>query len=162
MRYAMMALAATMTANGAEAGDIGPTSRASIGISLSVAPHAVTSPLGDRTFDGHRSDSVDDVCLWMNTPTRAYSVAATGSGSSGAFVLGDGAAPRAYAITWSDGEMQSVTLMPGAGSPYLTSTADGTACGSVRRNVHLQVRIDAAPLGAAKNTGTVSFLIAPM
>lgn len=162
MKYASIALAAALTASGAVAQDTGPTSRASIGISLSVAPRAVVSKIPDRMFgdDGH--DSVDDVCLWMNTSTRGYSITAVGSGDGGAFLLGDGAARRSYAVSWSEGTADAVALAAGARSQDLRSDADGPACGSGRPNAHLRIGMSAASGNAEPTAGTVSILIAPM
>lgn len=162
MKYVSAALAAALMTCGANAQDIGPTARASIGISVSVAPRAEVSGIADRSFEAGRQDSVDDVCLWMNTSTRGYSITATGSGEGGAFVLNGGAVRRPYDVSWSQGDGDAVALVAGTRSPDIESDADGPTCGNGRRSARMRIGMSAATRSSEPSTGTVSILIAPM
>jgi len=161
-RFMAAALAAGLATCGAEAQSTGPTARASIGISVSVAPRTAMSGIQDRTFGAGDTRSTDDVCLWMNTSTKGYSVTASGSGDEGAFMMGAGAARRTYRISWSEGDGDAIALTPGAGSPYLRSGAAGPACGAGGANAHMRIGMSAAAPKSPPATGSVSILIAPM
>lgn len=172
---ASLALALTLTSVGAQAanqGNLGATSQGSIDISASVANRARITGLSDVAFVNQDpatpASSAQNVCVWSNTSTRAYTITATGSGTGSAFALANGAATVPYSVEWnaSSGQTTGTALTAGTASGTLVSTATQQTCTSgPSSSASLIVRISATDLetmpAATSYTGTLTLLVTP-
>src|SRR4051812_41058508 len=72
-------------------GTLGATSQGSILITASVPNRARITGLTDVTFASQdpntAASGAQNVCVWSNTATKAYTITASGSGASSAFTL---------------------------------------------------------------------------
>jgi hypothetical protein len=169
---ATAALFAAMPAQAASQGSLGATSTGSVTITASVANRAQISGLTDVTFAGvdpsTTASSAQSNCVWSNTATKGYSITATGSGTSGAFTLANGALSVPYSVQWSasSGQSSGTALSTGTALAGLTSTAVNPTCStSPTTTSSLIVSISAANLqgmvSATSYTGTLTLLVTP-
>lgn len=113
---AAIALAAIYAPAQASAGEIGPSSRATISISLSIAPRIEVRTMSDAELAGTGANSLAEsqaICISANTPTRAYGVSLlTSSASNGP---GQGSSGR-YSVEWIDepGKSAGARIQPGS------------------------------------------------
>jgi hypothetical protein len=110
--------------NGASAatqGSLGATSTGTVTINASVANRVQLTGLADVNFTAQdpftaATDS-QDVCVWSNTATKAYTITASGNGALNAFTLvNGGGATVPYSVAWSasTGAATGTTLVTGA------------------------------------------------
>jgi len=75
-------------------GSLGATSTGTVSITASVPNRARITGLTDVSFANQdpstAASNAEDVCVWSNTATKAYTITATGSGSGSAFTLSNG------------------------------------------------------------------------
>jgi len=169
------ALAAAFPAANASAatqGTLGATSTGSVTITASVPNRARISGLSDVAFTnqdpGTAALNSQNVCVWSNTATKAYTITATGSGTGSAFTLASGAATVPYGVEWaaSTGQTSGTALAAGTASASLTSAATHQTCTSgPSAAASLIVKMTTADLGtmdAGSNyTGTLTLLVTP-
>lgn len=159
-------------AHAASQGSLGATSTGSVTITASVANRAQISGLTDVTFaavdPSATASSAQSNCVWSNTATKGYSITATGSGTSGAFTLANGALNVPYSVQWSasSGQSSGTSLATGTALAGLTSTAVNPTCStSPTTTSSLVVSISAADLqsmvSATSYTGTLTLLVTP-
>jgi hypothetical protein len=123
-------------AEAATQGESGATSTGNISIGVSIAPSMQTNRLSDVALGGVgpavTATSVQNVCVWSNTPTRGYSITASGSGPESSFVLANGSRAAAYSVAWarSPGETSGTSLNPDTALAKLTSAAAAASCTS--------------------------------
>lgn len=162
----------SVSAHAATQGTLGATSTGSIDISASVANRARITGLSDVAFLNQdpvtAAVSAQNVCVWSNTSTRAYTITASGSGTGSAFTLANGAATVPYNVEWnaSSGQTSGTALSAGTASSNLVSTATQQLCASgPSSSASLIVRISAADLAtmpASTNyTGSLTLLVTP-
>lgn len=162
---AMPALAATQ-------GTVGATSTGSVTITASVPNRARITGLTDVSFlnqdPGVAAASAQNVCVWSNTATKAYTITASGSGSANAFTLAAGASTVPYSVEWAStaGQTSGTALSTGTASASLISAATHQTCTSgPSASASLVIRMSTADLGtmsAGSNyTGTLTLLITP-
>lgn len=171
------ALACAVTAGHASAaptqGTLGATSTGIINISASVPNRARITGLTDVAFTNQdpntAASSAQDVCVWSNTATKAYTITASGSGTASAFTLSNGTITVPYAVEWnaSSGQTSGTALTAGAASPSLTSSATNQTCASgPAASASLVVGITTANLGGmsagSSYTGTLTLLVTPL
>ena len=152
-------------------GTAGATSTGSIAISASVPNRARITGLTDVAFNqdpGTAASSAQDVCVWSNTATKAYTITATGSGAGSAFTLSDGATTVPYSVEWAatSGQTSGAALASGTASASLTSAAANQTCSSAPTSTaSLIVRIgttDLSTMSAGSTyTGTLTLLVTP-
>lgn len=153
-------------------GNLGPTSSGSVSITASVPNRARISGLTDVTFldqdPATAASAAQNVCVWSNTATKAYTVTATGNGTANAFTLSNGSATVPYSVAWSASINQTsgAALTSGTASSSLVSTATSQTCGSgPAASASLIVGISTTDLGtmsAGSNyLGTLTLLITP-
>lgn len=167
---------ATLVTNGsalaATQGSLGTTSTGSISISASVPNRVQLTGLMDVTFANQdpatAASNAQSVCVWSNSSTRGYNVTATGSGSSNAFTLANGALTVPYNVEWagSSGQTSGTALTSGSALTGLTSVATSATCSSgASSSASLIVKIPAANLqtmqAATSYTGTLTLVVAP-
>ena len=106
--------------------------------------------------------------MWSNTATKGYSITATGSGTSGAFTLANGALSVPYSVQWSasSGQSSGTALAAGTALAGLTSTAVNPTCStSPTTSSSLIVSIAAPNLqnmqSATSYTGSLTLLVTP-
>lgn len=169
------ALGAAISATPASAatqGTLGATSTGSVTITASVPSRARITGLADVSFvnqdPGSAATNAQDVCVWSNTATKAYTITATGSGTANAFTLSDGSNTVPYSVEWASsiGQTTGTALSTGTASASLTSTATHQTCTSgPADSASLIVGISTANLGtmaAGSNyTGTLTLLVTP-
>ena len=169
------ALAAALPAAQASAatqGNLGSTSTGSVTITASVPSRARISGLSDVDFTnqdpGTAALDAQNVCVWSNTATKAYTITATGSGTGSAFTLAAGAATVPYGVEWaaSTGQTSGTALAAGTASASLTSAATHQTCTSgPSASASLIVRMataDLSTMDAGSNyTGTLTLLVTP-
>ena len=103
-------------------GALGATSTGTVSISASVPTRARITGLSDVAFTnqdpGTPAASAQDVCVWSNTATKAYTITATGSGTASAFTLTNGSGTVPYSVEWSDtsGATSGTATIAGAAS----------------------------------------------
>lgn len=153
-------------------GMVGATSTGSVTITASVPARARISNLNDVSFvnqdPASAASSAQNVCVWSNTATKAYTITASGSGSGNAFTLTNGTATVPYGVEWaaSTGQTSGTVLNTGTVSGSITSTATHQTCASgPSASASLIVKMTAADLGSmaagSNYTGTLTLLIAP-
>ena len=159
-------------ASAATQGSLGGTSTGSISISASVPNRARITGLSDVAFTnqdpGTAASDAQDVCVWSNTATGAYTITATGSGTGSAFTLTNGSATVPYAVEWAatSGQTTGNALTAGTASAALTSAATHQTCTSgPAASASLIVNIGTADLGTmtagSSYTGTLTLLVTP-
>ena len=156
----------------ASQGTLGATSSGNITITASVPNRARITGLSDVTFalqdPNTAASNAQDVCVWSNTATKAYTITATGSGASSAFTLSNGSGTVPYSVEWasSSGQASGSGLTAGTASPSLTSGAVNQTCSSApAASASLIVKmatVDLGTMSAGSNyTGTLTLLVSP-
>ena len=153
-------------------GSLGATSQGSVSISASVPSRARITGLTDVAFTnqdpGTAASNAQDVCVWSNTATNAYTVTATGNGTASAFTLSNGTTTVPYSVAWasSSGQTSGTALTTGTASASLTSTATHQTCVSgPAASASLVIGISTADLSTmsagSSYTGALTVLITP-
>ena len=153
-------------------GSLGATSQGTIDIQASVPSRARITGLTDVSFlnQDPTSDasSAQDVCVWSNTATKAYTITATGDGTAGAFTLSDGSGTVPYSVEWNatSGQSSGSALSTGVASGSLTSTATNQNCASgPSSSASLIVKLASADLSTMATgstyAGTLTLLVTP-
>lgn len=169
------ALASTVLSGAASAatqGNLGATSTGTVVINASVPNRARITGLGDVSFTGHdpatAASNAQNVCVWSNTATKAYTVTATGSGSASAFTLSNGSTTVPYSVQWAatSGQTTGTALSSGTATTSLTTGALNQTCSSApTTTASLIVGIGTADLGTmtagSTYTGTLTLLVTP-
>ena len=156
----------------ASQGTLGATSTGSVTITASVPNRARITGLTDVAFTNQdpatAASSAQNVCVWSNTATKAYTITATGSGAASAFTISDGTTAVPYSVEWSSssGQTSGTALTTGAASASLTSTATHQTCASgPAASASLVVGITTADLSTMSAgpsyTGTLTLLVTP-
>lgn len=154
-------------------GTLGATSTGTVSITASVPNRARITGLADVDFTNQdpatAATSAQDVCLWSNTATKAYTITASGSGTGSAFTLSNGGASVPYQVQWAGapGAATGTALTAGGASASFTSTADNQNCSSgPSASASLIVGMDTADLGSmsagSNYTGTLTLLVTPL
>lgn len=153
-------------------GSLGATSTGSVSISASVPARARLTGLTDVSFANQdpavAASSPQNVCVWSNTATKAYTITATGSGAANAFTLANGALTTPYSVQWNStsGQASGTALAAGTVSASLTSVASQQSCTSgPTSSASLIVGIATTDLqtmqASTTYTGTLTLLITP-
>jgi hypothetical protein len=153
-------------------GSLGATSSGSVSISASVPNRARLTGLTDVAFTSvdpaTAASDAQDVCVWSNTATKAYTITASGSGTGSAFTLANGALTVPYSVQWnaSSGQTTGTALTAGTASASLVSAATSQNCASgVASSASLVVGIAATDLqtmeGTVSYAGTLTLLVTP-
>ena len=156
----------------ASQGTLGPTSSGSVSITASVPNRARISGLTDVSFlnqdPATAASAAQNVCVWSNTATKAYTVTASGNGTANAFTLSNGSSTVPYSVAWASSINQTsgTALATGTASASLISTATNQTCASGPvASASLIVGISTTDLGtmsAGSNyLGTLTLLITP-
>jgi hypothetical protein len=147
------ALAALSFPDQALAGVIGPTSRATVGISLSIAPRIEVRGIRDAGATDPKSPvGSQAVCISANTATRAYGIAVLGTPAPG---------QARFAFEWAQESGQS-RLIP-AGTAVMGFVApEGPCTDQSAANARLVIRsTPQTPVAAANSAATATLLIIP-
>jgi hypothetical protein len=114
------------------------------------------------------ASNAQNVCVWSNTATKAYTITATGSGTANAFTLTNGTATVPYSVQWasSTGQTSGTALSTGTASSSLTSAATQQICSTgPTASASLIVGMSTADLGTmtagSSYTGTLTLLVTP-
>ena len=153
-------------------GSLGATSTGTVAISASVPTRTRITGLSDVAFSnqdpGSPAASAQDVCVWSNTTTKAYTITATGSGTASAFTLTNGSGTVPYSVEWADtsGQSSGTALVAGSASASQTSAATNQICASgPPASASLVVKMATADLGTmtggSSYTGTLTLMITP-
>jgi hypothetical protein len=156
----------------ASQGTLGATSTGSVAITASVPTRARITGLSDVSFTNQdpatAASSAQNVCVWSNTATKAYTITATGSGAANAFTLSNGTTTVPYSVEWaaSSDQTSGTALGTGTASSSQTSTATHQTCTSgPASSASLIVGITTANLGTmsagSSYTGTLTLLVTP-
>ena len=159
-------------ATAATDGSLGATSTGTVAISASVPTRTRITGLSDVAFSnqdpGSPAASAQDVCVWSNTTTKAYTITATGSGTASAFTLTNGSGTVPYSVEWSDtsGATSGTALVAGTASAAQASAATNQICASgPAASASLVVKMATADLGTmtggSNYTGTLTLLVTP-
>ncbi|MFN7024894.1 MAG: hypothetical protein ACK4QP_10300 [Pseudorhizobium sp.] len=154
-------------------GTLGATSTGTVSITASVPSRVRISGLTDIDFTNQdpatAASSAQNVCVWSNTATKAYTITATGSGAGSAFTLSNGSAAVSYEVQWAgiSGAMAGTTLTAGSASSSFSSTATNQNCASgPSASASLIVGLGTGALSAmnagANYTGTLTLLVTPL
>jgi hypothetical protein len=169
---AMVAALPAGQATAATDGSLGATSTGTVAISASVPTRARISGLSDVAFTNQdpstAAASAQDVCVWSNTTTKAYTITATGSGTASAFTLTNGSGTVPYSVEWAgtSGATSGTALVAGTASGSQTSAATNQICASGPvASASLVVKMATADLGTmtggSSYTGALTLLITP-
>jgi len=153
-------------------GSLGATSTGSVTITASVPARARLTGLTDVAFTNQdpavAASNAQNVCVWSNTATKAYTITATGSGTGNAFTLANGALTTPYSVQWNatSGQTSGTALATGTASATLTSAATQQSCTSgPTSSASLIVGIATTDLqtmqASTTYTGTLTLLITP-
>jgi hypothetical protein len=155
-------------------GSLGNPSQGDITITASVQARARLTGLSDVTFTnqdpGTAAAKAQDVCVWSNTSGKAYTVTATGDGSSSAFTLKNSAnATVPYTVEWAgtSGQTGGTSLTASTASASFTSGAVDQTCSSApSTTASLVVKIGTTDLGTmtagSSYSGVLTLSIAPL
>ena len=160
-------------------GTLGATSTGSVNISITKSYQADITDLTDMTYGAWNISNgavtlTSNVCVYSST--GSYTVAATGSGTSGAFTLGSGGNTVAYSVTWNSGGAGSLAntgavLTASAASSTLnnasTTSANCSGGGSSNDTARVIVGITLTNMQNAVTsttayTGTLTMIITPI
>jgi hypothetical protein len=153
-------------------GALGATSTGVINISASVPNRARVTGLSDVAFTNQdpstAASNSQNVCVWSNTATKAYTITATGSGASSAFTLTNGTGIVPYSVEWAgtSGQTSGTALTAATASSSLTSGAVNQSCSSAPlASASLVVKMATVDLGTmsagSSYTGTLTLLVTP-
>jgi hypothetical protein len=153
-------------------GSLGATSTGSITITASVPNRARITGLSDVTFANQdpntAASNAQNVCVWSNTATHAYTITATGSGTANAFTLTNTSTTVPYSVEWAatSGQTSGTALAAGTASSSLTSGAVNQTCSSAPlASASLIVKIGTTDLGTmtagGNYTGTLTLVVTP-
>jgi hypothetical protein len=143
-------------------------SSGSIRITASVAGQAQIKGPSDITLTTEDGVGSRSVCVWSNSLSRSYSIAATGSGAGGSFHLVHAAHAVPYAVEWRDTPEQAAEarLRPGESRAGFRSAAKLNCAAGSTPTPSLVVKIaseDLQPvIGDAAYTGTLNLLFTPL
>ena len=133
------------TAQASSQGSLDGASTGSVVITASVPVRAQIAGLSDIAVSDQNpagpAAATQSICLSSNTPSRNYTVTASGGGLAGDFVLSNGAVAVPYFVEWG---VQS-TLSPvssGISSAQLQSPPAGQTCSSEAGSALLSVGIE--------------------
>jgi hypothetical protein len=176
-RIALIGAAASCLATGSAfaaptQGTLGATSTGVINITASVPSRARISGLTDVSFASQdpstAASDAQDVCVWTNTATKAYTITASGSGAGSAFTLSNGSGTVPYSVEWAStsGQTSGTALAGGTASSALTSGALNPGCSSAPvASASLIVKMSTADLGTmgagSSYTGSLTLLVTP-
>ena len=169
------ALASALTAAPAFAasqGSLGATSTGTVSISASVPSRARITGLADVAFTNQdpatAASNAQNVCIWSNTATKAYTITATGSGTASAFTLTNGSGTVPYSVEWAatSGQTNGTALSTGTASASLTTAAVNQTCSAApTTTASLIVGIATTDLGTmsagSSYTGTLTLVVTP-
>jgi hypothetical protein len=166
------ALAASPAFAAPTQGTLGATSTGSITITASVPNRARITGLSDVTFANQdpntAASNAQNVCVWSNTATKAYTITASGNGTASAFTLSNGTGTVPYSVEWAatSGQTSGTSLTAGTASSSLTSGAVNQTCSSAPlASASLVVKIGTTDLGTmtagGNYTGTLTLLVTP-
>jgi hypothetical protein len=147
-------------------GEMGNVSRATIGISLSVAPRVQLMRVGKESTSKTAGQSIlraQALCIWGNTPLGTYNVTALIDASQG-FVIKNGSAHGInYSVEWQSSGHAPGPVSLSSGSALQGLTADRSVrCGG-RATAGLVVRLP-GPIernADRQHAGTLLLLVAP-
>jgi hypothetical protein len=165
-------LVAPSAAMAATQGSLGATSTGSVSITASVPNRARLTGLSDVAFTNvdpaTAATNAQNVCVWSNTATKAYTITASGSGTGSAFTLANGALTVPYSVQWnaSSGATSGTALAAGTASASLVSAATSQNCASgVSSSASLVVGIASSDLetmdGTVSYAGILTLLVTP-
>jgi hypothetical protein len=153
-------------------GSLGATSTGTVTITASVPNRARITGLTDVAFTNQdpntAASSAQNVCVWSNTATKAYTITASGSGTSSAFTLSNGTGTVPYSVEWASttGQTSGTALTTATASSSLTTTAVNQTCSSAPTTTSsLIVKMSTTDLGTmsagSSYTGTLTLLVTP-
>lgn len=156
----------------ANQGTLGSTSTGDIAISASVPSRARITGLRDVSFANQdpstAASDAQNICVYSNTATKAYTITATGSGAGSAFTLSSAAGTVPYSVEWAatSGQTSGTALTAGTASASQTSAAVNQTCSSApAASASLIVKMTTSDLGTmsagSSYTGTLTLLVAP-
>lgn len=160
-------------AHAATDGTLGATSTGTVSITASVPNRARITGFSDIDFTNQDPSSAasaaQNVCVWSNTATKAYTITASGSGAGSAFTLTNGGGTVPYQVQWAgaSGALTGTALTAGSASASFTSTATNQNCASgPAASASLIVGLDTGDLGTmsagANYTGVLTLLVTPL
>lgn len=120
---------------------------------------------GTLPMTGADSSVSENVCAFSSTTTKGYHITASGSGSSGAFTMANGAKTLAYEVQWNklSGQTSGSSLTANVALAGQTSTASQQACNSgPSSSGSLIVIIRGSSIASASSgsyTGTLTLVI---
>lgn len=169
---ALVGAVAGSPALAATQGVLGATSTGTVTITASVPNRARITGLTDVTFANQdpntAASSAQNVCVWSNTATKAYTITASGSGTASAFTLSNGSGTAAYTVEWAStsGQTSGTALSAATASSSLTSGAVNQTCSSApTASATLLVKMATVDLGGmsagGNYTGTLTLLVTP-
>jgi hypothetical protein len=164
-----VAMMAAAPAAAATQGSLGATSTGSVTITASIPARARISSLEDISFadqdPAQAASGSQDVCVWSNTLSRAYTTTASGSGTGGAFTLANGGREIPYSVQWAAlGGGGGLALSSGVASTPLVTAATEQDCQSAD-SASLLVRIEPGDLQTmepgATYAGALTLMVTP-
>lgn len=160
-----LALLPAAPAAAASQGSLGPVSRGSLTISISVRAPTRVSGLADVAFDGTAgAGAARDLCL-RGIP-HAYTLAASGNGPGGSMSLSNGAEHIAYRVEWQPRSGAGpVDTLSGTAPVMVRAVADPADCGEAPGAGRLRIALDAAEAARlqadARYTGALYLMLSP-
>jgi hypothetical protein len=162
----------SMAAQAATDGTFGATSQGTVGISASVPSRVQISKLSDVAFTlqdpALAASNAQNICVFSNTATKGYNIKATGSGTSSAFTLANGALTVPYTVVWAQTTAQTsgTALTTNVALTGQTSLATTPGCTSgAATTASLVVKMSTTALQSMQSstsyTGTLTLLVGP-
>ena len=140
-------------------GRMGPTSRGTVHISLSVAPKLEVnrSPVV-ASESGRGADRTQSFCVWSNSSVGSYSISASDASDRSTAEPAGTAFPFAVQLIGAGAGALPLLLAPGVSATGLAAAPQG-GCGSERLDVRPAQMAGGEP--AAPRSGALLLLIAP-
>lgn len=141
-----------------------PASAASNKVRVTNLTDVAFGALANLSVDALRSQNV---CLYADTNTSGYTIAATGTGPAGAFQLASGAATLPYEVQWSStpGQTSGTLLTPNVPLTGQASVATQQTCGNgPATSASLVLVLRSSVLSAASAgtySGTLTLVVGP-
>lgn len=122
---------------------------------------------GDISNAGTDRRASQSICAFAQSSQNSYSVSATGTGPSGAFLLSSSSSTMAYEVEWAGSANQQTgdALRPGVAISGFRSSASQQTCNSgPSSSASLIVIVRASEAGSARAgtySGNLTVMIAP-
>lgn len=141
---------------------MGNVSRATIGISVSVAPRVEVVRAGAASVTAGEAGlrAAQPLCIWGNTALGTYQVTVLGDAPKGFSVRNASGEALAYRVEWASGEGAARPLSSGAALEGLVAATSARCGGGATAGLVVKLPV-VGPAPEARPAGNLLLLVAP-